>query len=51
VKIPRKDNVVAAYAMTEIKGTNNGLAAKAFIVFVTSKTGQRILARFGFLSP
>ena len=50
VKIPSKDNVIAQYAMTEVKDTSNSMTAKAFIVFVMSKPGQKILARFGFLS-
>jgi molybdate transport system substrate-binding protein len=51
VKIPDKQNVVAEYPLTIVKGTQNALAAKAFVAFVTSKRGQRVLARFGFLSP
>lgn len=51
VKIPSKENVIAEYATAAVKSTSNPRTAKAFIAFVISKSGQKILARFGFLSP
>lgn len=51
VKIAKKDNVVAEYAIAVVKATENAATAKAFIKYVTSKAGQATLKSFGFLAP
>lgn len=51
VKIANGDNVIAEYATAAVKDGSNPVTAKAFVEFVTSKPGLKILARFGFLSP
>lgn len=51
VTIPSKDNVIATYPIAPVAGAANPVAAKAFAQYVTSKAGQRILRRYGFLAP
>jgi molybdate transport system substrate-binding protein len=51
VKIADKVNVIATYPMAVVKQSQNGTAAKAWVKFVTSKEGQAILRKFGFLPP
>lgn len=49
VPIPSADNVVATYPMVSVKGATNAAAARAFIAYVMSSTGQSRLESFGFL--
>lgn len=49
VKIPDRQNVIAAYPIAAVKGSQNSAAAKAWVQFVQSKTAQSTLRRFGFL--
>jgi molybdate transport system substrate-binding protein len=49
VSIPESSNVIARYPMAVVKGAPNPAAATAFINFVLSPEGQRVLADFGFL--
>jgi molybdate transport system substrate-binding protein len=49
VRIPPDENVVATYPIAPLADAPNPIAAKAFVVFVSSKAGRRILERFGFL--
>lgn len=51
VDIPDADNVVASYPIALLAESKNGSAAKAFIDFVLSSDGQRVLQAHGFLSP
>ncbi len=51
VKIPDGQNVIASYPIALLAESTSGSAAKAFILFVLSAEGQRILQRYGFLSP
>lgn len=51
VKIPDATNVTARYPIAPIVGADIPIGAKAFVVFLESKAGQRILRRFGFLEP
>ncbi|MEX0666157.1 MAG: molybdate ABC transporter substrate-binding protein [Acidimicrobiia bacterium] len=51
VKIPDRDNVNALYPISPIVNSPNERGGKAFIIYVQSKAGQRILRRFGFLEP
>lgn len=50
VPIPDSDNVVATYPLVEVKGSPNPAAAKGFIDFVHSPSGQSKLESFGFLA-
>jgi molybdate transport system substrate-binding protein len=49
VPIPPKQNVVAEYPMVEVRGAPNSAAAKAFMNYVSSAAGQKVLTSFGFL--
>ena len=51
VKIPKKDNVLAAYPIAVVKATQHAATAKAFVKYVRSKAGLVTLEKFGFLSP
>lgn len=51
VAIPRSANVVAMYGISIVRGSSNRAAASAFVAFVLSPPGQRILASHGFLAP
>jgi molybdate transport system substrate-binding protein len=50
VQIADPYNVIATYPITEVKGTANDAAARAFIAFVASTAGQSTLESFGFRS-
>jgi len=47
VRIPKDENVIARYPIAPIVGS--GAGAKAFIQFVDTGVGRRILRRYGFL--
>ena len=49
VDIPEGINVVAQYPIAVLKHTPNAAAAAAFVTFVLSPEGQRIIAADGFL--
>jgi molybdate transport system substrate-binding protein len=51
VPIPKDINVVAQYPIVVVKQTSNPATAQAFIDFVLSDAGQRILATYGFTGP
>lgn len=51
VAIPRGSNVVAVYGISVLRGSRNRVAAQAFVDFVVSPSGRRILASHGFLAP
>jgi molybdate transport system substrate-binding protein len=51
IAIPDNQNVVAAYTIAVVKATHDGGAAQAFVDFVLSAQGQRVLASFGFGGP
>jgi molybdate transport system substrate-binding protein len=51
IPIATADNVLASYPIATVDGADNATGAKAFSRFVSSKAGQRILRRFGFLAP
>jgi molybdate transport system substrate-binding protein len=50
VTIPDTLNTTAEYPITELKSTQNEVAAKAFVDYVVGTQGQKTLASFGFLS-
>jgi molybdate transport system substrate-binding protein len=51
VDISTSSNVKAAYGIASIRGSKNGSLAKAFVDFVLSEQGWRILKGFGFQKP
>ncbi len=51
VDIPADVNVIAEYPIVVIKASANPEAAAAFIEFVGSEQGQKILDSYGFLKP
>ncbi len=51
IAIPDTQNVVATYPIAVMKAASHGRAAQAFVDFVLSAQGQRILASFGFGGP
>ncbi len=48
VDIPADQNVVASYPVVALKNAKNPVAARAFIAFVLSQQGQKILTGAGF---
>jgi molybdate transport system substrate-binding protein len=51
ITIPADENVVARYPIAVLRDSEDVAAARAFVRFVASRTGQGILASFGFGSP
>ncbi len=51
VRIPRRDNVVGRYPITVLRESEHPDLARAFVRFVRSDRGQRILGDLGFLAP
>ena len=51
VDIAAASNVKAMYGIASIRGSKNGSLAKAFVDFVSSEQGWRILKGFGFQKP
>ena len=51
VVIPTSSNVVATYPIAAISTSRNLGAARAWIAFVTSTEGHRILTSYGFSTP
>lgn len=50
IDIPEDQNVVAAYQVAVMAGAPNPAAAEAFVAFVRSEAGRRILTAYGFES-
>lgn len=51
VDIPEQQQVVARYPVVVISGTKNSALARAFVDYLVSDEGQRLLAGFGFSRP
>ncbi|HEX6310999.1 MAG TPA: molybdate ABC transporter substrate-binding protein [Acidimicrobiia bacterium] len=51
VPIPEDVNVVGRYPIVSLAGADHEDGAAAFVEFVRSERGQRVLREFGFLSP
>ncbi|MCC5949250.1 MAG: molybdate ABC transporter substrate-binding protein [Nitriliruptoraceae bacterium] len=51
VEIPVEQNVPATYPIAVLADAPNPTAAEAFVAFVLSDSGQRILASYGFTTP
>jgi molybdate transport system substrate-binding protein len=51
IAIPGGKNVNAMYGIGTIRGSKNSKQAEAFVQFVLSPAGQKVLKTFGFLAP
>ena len=51
VDIPDSQNVIASYPVATVKGGSNPAGGRAFIDFLLSSDGRRILAKYGFGKP
>jgi molybdate transport system substrate-binding protein len=51
IPIPVGKNVKAMYGIGVVQGSKNSKQADAFILFVLSPAGQKVLNTFGFLAP
>ena len=51
IAIPASKNVIASYGIAVIRGSRNSKQAEAFVQFVVSPAGQKVLKTFGFLAP
>ena len=51
IAIPASKNVTAMYGIGTIRGSKNSKQAEAFVQFVLSPAGQKVLKTFGFLAP
>ena len=51
ISIPGGKNVNAMYGIAVIRGSKNSKQAEAFVQFVVSPAGQKVLKTFGFLTP
>ena len=49
--IPVGKNVKAMYGIGVVRGSKNAQQAEAFIQFVLSPAGQKVLNTYGFLAP
>jgi molybdate transport system substrate-binding protein len=51
VTIPESKNVKVSYGIAVVRGSKNSKQAEAFVQFVLSPAGQKVLKTFGFLAP
>ena len=51
IDIPEANNVIATYPVAVTKAAPNPAGAQAFVDYVLSDQGQKILASYGFTSP
>ena len=51
IEIPEEHQVVARYPAAVVGGTKNPALARAFVEYLVSDDGQKILASFGFSKP
>ncbi len=51
VEIPDAENVIASYPIATVAAGDDEIEAQAFLDFVLSAEGQKILAKYGFLPP
>lgn len=51
IAIPASKNVKASYGIAVIQGSKNSKQAEAFVQFVLSPAGLKVLKSFGFLAP
>jgi molybdate transport system substrate-binding protein len=51
VDIPEQHQVIARYPIAVVKETKNRRLAKAYVDYLLSDEGQKMLAEFGFSKP
>jgi molybdate transport system substrate-binding protein len=51
VDIPEQHQVIALYPIAVVKESKNPRLAKAYVGYLLSDQGQRLLAEFGFSRP
>lgn len=51
VDIPEQHQVIAKYPIAVVKGAKNPILAKAYVDYLLSADGQKMLAEFGFSKP
>jgi molybdate transport system substrate-binding protein len=51
ISIPVGKNVKASYGIAVVRGSKNSKQAEAFVQYVLSPAGQKVLKTFGFLAP
>lgn len=51
VEIPEQQQVIARYPVAVVSGTKNPTLARAFVEYLVSDEGQRLLSGFGFSRP
>jgi molybdate transport system substrate-binding protein len=51
ISIPVGKNVKASYGIAVVRGSKNSKQAEAFVQYVLSPAGQKVLRTFGFLAP
>src|SRR5262249_8682004 len=51
VTTPEAHNVIASYPIAILKSAPNAAGARAFVDYVLSAAGQRVLQRSGFIAP
>jgi molybdate transport system substrate-binding protein len=51
ISIPVGKNVKASYGIAVVRGSKNSKQADAFVQYVLSPAGQKVLKTFGFLAP
>jgi molybdate transport system substrate-binding protein len=49
VVIPTEHNVIATYPVARLRDSTNDATARAFVGYLRSPPGQRVVAKFGFL--
>ena len=51
ISIPVGKNVIASYGIAVVRESKNSKQAEAFVQYVLSPAGQKVLKTFGFLAP
>ena len=51
IEIPADENVTTDYPIATLTGSANSVTAQAFVDFVLSAAGQKVLADAGFSAP
>ncbi|HET9129265.1 MAG TPA: molybdate ABC transporter substrate-binding protein [Propionibacteriaceae bacterium] len=51
IAIPRSSQVVNSYPITTVAGSTHAADARAFVAYVTSPAGRKVLASYGFGAP
>jgi molybdate transport system substrate-binding protein len=51
IEIPATQNATTEYPIATLKGSKDAALAKAFVDYVTSAAGQKVLTAAGFLAP